>query len=103
MINKIITKNIETIRALCESHYVENLFVFGSACTDKFNEKSDVDFLVTFKKNTELAKYADNFFDMSFKLEDLFERDVDLIETSCLKNPYFIEEVNKSKVLVYEN
>jgi predicted nucleotidyltransferase len=101
--NQIITKNMETIKALCESHSVENLFVFGSACTDKFNEASDVDFLISFKKNTELAKYADNYFDMSFKLEDLFERDVDLIETSCLRNPYFIEEVNKSKVLVYGN
>lgn len=99
--DQIITKNMETIKALCESHNVESLFVFGSACTDKFNEKSDVDFLVSFKKDTELAKYADNFFDMSFKLEDLFKRNVDLIETSCLKNPYFIEEVNKSKVLVY--
>ena len=98
--NKIITKNMETIRALCESHNVERLFVFGSACTDKFNDSSDVDFLVSFK-NIDLAKYGDNFFDMSFKLEDLFERDVDLITERCLKNPYFIEEVNKSKVLVY--
>jgi hypothetical protein len=98
--NSIITKNMDKIKALCDSHNVERLFVFGSACTDKFNESSDVDFLVSFK-NIDLAKYADNYFDMSFKLEDLFNRNVDLIETSCLKNPYFIEEVNKSKVLVY--
>ena len=98
--NRIITKNMETIKALCKSHNVERLFVFGSACTDKFNDASDVDFLVSFK-NIDLAKYGDNFFDMSFKLEDLFERNVDLITERCLKNPYFIEEVNKSKVLVY--
>ena len=100
--NKIITKNMETIRALCKSHNVERLFVFGSACTDKFNETSDVDFLVSFK-STNFEKYADNYFDMSFKLEDLFSRDVDLITERCLRNPYFIEEVNKSKVLVYGN
>ena len=100
--NRIITKNMETIRALCESHNVENLFVFGSACTDKFNESSDVDFLVSFKK-TNFEKYTDNYFDMSFKLEDLFKRSVDLLESNCLRNPYFIEEVNKSKVLVYGN
>ena len=91
---------MDKIRTLCESHNVERLFVFGSACTDKFNDSSDVDFLVSFKK-TNFEKYADNFFDMSFKLEDLFERDVDLITERCLKNPYFIEEVNESKVLVY--
>ncbi len=91
---------MDKIRALCESHNVETLFVFGSACTTKFNDSSDVDFLVSFK-NTDFEKYTDNYFDMSFKLEDLFNRSVDLIESNCLRNPYFIEEVNKSKVLVY--
>lgn len=98
--NSIITKNMDKIKALCESHNVERLFVFGSACTDSFNDSSDVDFLVSFK-NIDLKKYGDNYFDMSFKLEDLFNREVDLITERCLKNPYFIEEVNKSKVLLY--
>ncbi|MBU8901771.1 MAG: nucleotidyltransferase domain-containing protein [Victivallales bacterium] len=48
--NKIISENIDEIKLLCESHNVERLFAFGSACTDTFNEASDVDFLVSFKK-----------------------------------------------------
>ena len=99
--NKIITKNIAKIKSLCESHNVESLFVFGSVCGDKFTSSSDVDFLVSFKKDADFEKYADNYFEMSFKLEDLFKRSVDLLESNCLKNPYFIEEVNKNKVLVY--
>ncbi len=91
---------MDKIRTLCESHNVERLFVFGSACTNKFNATSDIDLLVSFKK-TNFREYTDNYFDMSFKLEDLFNRSVDLITERCLSNPYFIEEVNESKVLVY--
>ncbi|MBP7508169.1 MAG: nucleotidyltransferase domain-containing protein, partial [Prolixibacteraceae bacterium] len=40
---------MEKIRSLCKTHNVQSLFVFGSACTDKFNDKSDIDLLISFK------------------------------------------------------
>jgi uncharacterized protein len=32
----------------------------------------------------------------------LFNREIDVITERSLSNPYFIESVNKSKVLIYE-
>ena len=36
-----------------------------------------------------------------YKLEELFKRKVDLISGKAMKNPYFIQEVEETKKLVY--
>jgi len=74
--------------------------MFGSIPGNNFNEKSDIDFVVKFK-HIELLKYSDNYFDFKFSLEDLFNRPVDLLEESSIKNPYFLESLNESKKLIY--
>jgi hypothetical protein len=81
---------------------VRSLFAFGSVCTDKFNDKSDIDLLVAFKP-MDHVEYADAFFELADKFEKLFERQVDLVTEKSLKNPYFIESVNKTKTLLYES
>lgn len=45
---KLIELNIKQIWNLCLKHRVKSLAVFGSILTDRFNEQSDVDFLVDF-------------------------------------------------------
>ncbi len=97
---KIIERYIGIINELCIKYKVKNLFVFGSILTDRFNAESDVDFLVDFKKE-EIADYFSNYFDLKEALEDLLNRDVDLVESQSLKNPYFINSVNATKTLVY--
>jgi predicted nucleotidyltransferase len=77
------------------------LYVFGSVLNEKFNEKSDLDFLVSFNKNIELLDYADNYFNFLFSLEDLFSRNIDLVTEKSLKNPYFIKELENTKQLIY--
>ena len=77
------------------------MYVFGSVLNEKFNEKSDLDFLVSFNKNIELLDYADNYFNFLFSLEDLFSRDIDLVTEKSLKNPYFIKELENTKQLIY--
>lgn len=92
--------NIAEIVKLCEVHKVAQLYVFGSVLTEKFNEESDIDFLVNFKE-VKISDYANNFFNLKFSLEDLLQRKVDLVEQKALKNPYFIESVNIQKELIY--
>lgn len=96
----ILDKNIEQIKALCIAHNVKNLFAFGSVCTDKFTDKSDIDLLISFKP-MDYADYADSYFEIAEKFEELFERPVDLVTEKSLKNPYFIESVNQTKTLIY--
>jgi predicted nucleotidyltransferase len=67
--------------------------VFGSANTNKFNNASDVDLLVSFEP-MDFGHYTDNYFQVAELLEEIFCRPVDLITDKSLKNPYFIQSVN---------
>jgi predicted nucleotidyltransferase len=42
----LIGKNMNTITTHCKQHKVEELFIFGSIITQKFNDTSDVVFLL---------------------------------------------------------
>jgi predicted nucleotidyltransferase len=46
--------------------------------------------------------YADNYFLVADKFEDIFHRSVDLVTDKSLSNPYFIDSVNLTKTLIYE-
>jgi hypothetical protein len=79
---------------------VKTLYAFGSVLTEKFNEESDVDFIVDFQ-DVDLLKYADNYFDLKFSLEDTLKRSVDLLEEKAIKNPYFKKAVEQQRKLIY--
>lgn len=97
---RLISDNIEKIKSLCRAHNVKALFVFGSACTNSFNDKSDIDLLVSFNP-MDYGDYADAYFDLADKFENLFQRPVDLVTDKSLSNPYFIHSVNQTKTLIY--
>lgn len=96
----IVDKNREDLKTLCTMYNVEKMYLFGSALNSNFNKKSDIDLLVKFK-SIELSKYFDNYMDFKEKLEQLFGREVDLVEEQTLRNPILIESINKSKELIY--
>jgi predicted nucleotidyltransferase len=97
---RLLTENIIKIKDLCVANNVESLYAFGSICTDKFNDKSDIDLLISFKP-MDYGDYADTYFNLADKFEDLFQRQVDLVTDKSLSNPYFIDSVNKTKTLLY--
>lgn len=99
--NNIITNNLTHINAICKHHHVKQMWAFGSVCTDKFNDKSDIDLLVAFDVMN-YGDYADNYFLLCDTLENLFKRKVDLITNKSLSNPYFISSINKNKTVLYE-
>ena len=97
---KRITDNLQKIAALCKSHKVSKLFVFGSILTNRFNDESDVGMLVTFNK-AEVKDYFSNFFDLKYSMEDLFGREVDLLEGQAINNKYLKKNVDATKTLIY--
>jgi predicted nucleotidyltransferase len=99
--NELVKNRIFEISTLCESCKVDKLWIFGSANTLAFNEKSDFDFLVSFE-NMDVVEYAENYFLLIEKLEKLLKRDVDLVTVNSLSNPYFIKAVEESKSLIYD-
>lgn len=99
--NSILKNQLDTIRSLCERYRVKTLYVFGSVLTPNFDTHSDIDLLVDFLDQDAL-QYASNYFQFKFELEKLFNRKIDLLEERALKNPYFIENMNQKKQLLYE-
>jgi hypothetical protein len=95
-----LTSHIPQIKKLCEQHRVDKLYAFGSVLTDRFSKDSDVDLVVDIKDNDPLS-YSELYFDLKFKLEDLFNRRVDLLEERAIRNPYFRKRLDKTKQLIY--
>lgn len=101
MMHPTITQKLPELLRLCQEYHVVRMYLFGSATTAAFNEKSDLDFLLSFSPDVSLEEYADNYFELMFALEALFGRKIDLVTEKSLSNPYFIQSVNESKLLIY--
>lgn len=92
--------HLPDIYKLCKSHKVKALYAFGSVLTEDFSDKSDVDLVVDFQ-SFDVLDYADNYFDLKFSLEDILKRPIDLLEEKAIKNPYFKQNLNKQRQLIY--
>ena len=91
----------EELNRLCERFNVQRLELFGSAADGSFNpETSDLDFLVEFLP-LQAGEHFDAYFGLLETLQELFQRRVDLVESSAMRNPYFIRRVNESRTSIY--
>lgn len=97
----VIEDKLEELHCLCERYKVKRLEVFGSAVNGKFDpETSDLDFLVEYQE-LEPGEHAEAYFGLSEGLESLFGRNVDLVMTSAIKNPYFLRSINKTRTVIF--
>lgn len=96
-----VTRRKAEIAQLCHRYGVRRLELFGSAAagTGRTGE-SDLDFLVEFD-TLPAGAYADAFFGLLESLEQLFGRPVDLVVSSAIKNPYFRQAIEPTRVLLY--
>lgn len=97
---KIEQPKIDQIQELCKSNKVKTLFAFGSVTRDDFNDTSDIDFVVDIDEKDPFA-YADIYFNLKSKLEDIFKRHVDLLEERAINNRFFRRELDNTKVKIY--
>ena len=101
-VNDLLNRRKSEIVGLCERHHVRRLSVFGSAVGESFDPtRSDVDFLVEFEAMPPRER-ADHFFGLQEDLELLLGVPVDLIEPGPIRNPYFRDAVEASRVLLFE-
>lgn len=95
----MLTGHLHEFDRLCRAHKVQRLEVFGSALTADFDPaRSDVDFLVTFRAG---ATNLDNYLALAEALETLLGRRVDLVIERAIRNPYFRQQVEASRRLIY--
>lgn len=84
-----LTNNSEVIK----SYGVNSLGIFGSFIKGTYNDASDVDLLVDFVPE---KKSFDNFMNLSFFLEEITGRKVEIITPQSLSKfigPYILNEV----------
>lgn len=98
----IIEKRREDLKTICQALKIKRLYAFGSVVSDKFTEKSDIDFLISFSDNLTVDEYTNNYFSLHYRLRELFNREIDIVTERTLSNPYFIESINETKELIYE-
>ncbi|MBK0384293.1 nucleotidyltransferase domain-containing protein [Pedobacter sp. SD-b] len=97
---KIEQPKIDEIQELCKINKVKTLFAFGSVTRDDFNDTSDIDLLVDIDEKDPFI-YTDIYFNLKSKLEDIFKRQVDLLEERAIKNRLFRRELDNTKVKIY--
>ncbi len=86
--------------ALCRRYHVRRLDAFGSVVTGQMHEDSDLDFLVEFNPLPE-GEYANAYFGLLEALQTLFRASVDLVVASAIRNPYFRQSVEASRMPLY--
>ena len=94
--------DMEKIREFSQRWHVTSFALFGSVLREDFRPDSDVDVMVTFDPDARLTLF--DLARMANELEDLFGRDVDLIERSSIEqshNPIRRQEILSTVQEIY--
>ena len=106
---EIIQNKKKQLDEICKNHHVKSLYLFGSALTDKFSQKSDIDFLYEIDiQNFEgwadgKFDYLDNLSSLEQNLELELKKKIDLIPNTLIQNKYLRNKINSTKQLLYGN
>lgn len=99
--NRVIEEKRRELELVCRRRHVRRIELFGSATRPDFDPaSSDLNFLVTFE-DLDPNSYADTYFGLLEDLQKLFQRPVDLVVESSIRNPYFRQAVEATRTLVY--
>jgi len=97
----LIDEKRDVLDRLCQQYDVLSLALFGSAARDvPGSQPGDLDFLVTFAPMSPI-EHADAYFGLLDELEQLFGLPIDLTEPDPIRNPYLLQEIELTKVVVY--
>lgn len=96
----LIKKYRKELKHACLAFNVQELYAFGSILTDKFKSDSDIDFVVSIDADGPI-EYAENYFELKFRLETIFDRKIDLLEEKAVRNETFANIINRQKRLIY--
>jgi hypothetical protein len=97
-----ILKQESSFLTLCKNHNVKYLYAFGSATTNHFNKRlSDIDLLVEIDDPDPIER-GEKLLSLWDMFELFFQRRVDLLTDSSIRNPYLRRSIDSTKVLIYD-
>jgi predicted nucleotidyltransferase len=91
--------NKERIAQFCRRWKVAELSLFGSVLRENFSPNSDIDVLVSFEPDIPWSLF--DWLDMKEELSRILGREVDLVETSGLRNPFRRQEILNNREIIY--
>lgn len=97
----LFTPYLARITELCKLHKVRSLHAFSSAVKGGMGPDSDVDLVVDIPLDDPYEFTAD-LWALEEAFGDLFKRPVDLVSERAIRNKYFVEAIDASKVKLYE-
>jgi uncharacterized protein len=101
-LKNLIRNRLETFKMICKNHKVKVMYAFGSSISEKFNETtSDIDLIVELDEEDPIQK-GEYLINLWNSLESFFQKKVDLITESSIKNPYLKKSIEANKLLIYD-
>ena len=97
---RLIEEVRPSVAKLCVKNNVEQLDMFGSMALGLGREDSDVDVLVEFVDG-EYSMF-DEYFNLKWGLEKIFDRDVDLVVERNIHSTYLKKSVSDTRRNIYE-
>ncbi len=94
-----LTFDESKLSAICLKWKIAELSLFGSALRDDFAPDSDVDLAVKFEPDSHWSLW--DFYTLQEELEELFGREVDLVEVEGIINPIRKRNIMNSLQVVY--
>ena len=97
-----ISKKRNDFIFLCKNHKVKYLYAFGSSVSEKFDTKrSDIDLLIEIDSKDPIDR-GEMLLSIWDLFEDFFNRKVDLLTDSSIRNPFLRKNIDSTKVLIYD-
>ena len=97
------SKNInipqQKLSDLARRYGLKELSLFGSILSDRFGPESDIDVLIEFLPNANASLF--DIVDIKNELELLFDRSVDVVEKSGLRNPFRRRAIMANYEIIY--
>jgi uncharacterized protein len=98
----LLASKLRELRILCRRFAVLRLGAFGSVLRKDFDPgRSDIDLAVEFARSRRYGP-ADQYFKFKSALEQLFGREVDLVELRAMPASRLKQSIERSQVPVYE-
>ncbi len=96
---KSLLFDADRLSAICCKWKITELSLFGSALRDDFGPESDIDLAVKFVPDSHWSLW--DFYALQEELEELFGRDVDIVEVEGIINPIRRKNILSSLQVVY--
>ena len=95
--NEIRKANLSLFSDICKNHGIKSLYAFGSSVTEQFNPQRVILTCWVEMEDMDPLEKGEKLLSLWDKLEDFFQRKVDLLTQKSLKSISLLENIDKTK------